>query len=145
MTTALSGPQVAKQISDQFPGSVVESDDRTVVIKSQYLLQVAGYLKTNPDCSLSYLADMTAVDYFDYFEVVYQLVSMERNCRLTLKTRLDRPKPEVASVTGVWQGAGLMEREIFDLMGISFSGHPDLRRIFLWEGFQGYPLRKDYL
>ena len=146
MTTALSGSQIAKQIADLFPGSVVESNDRTVVINSGYLLKVSGYLKTSPDFSLGYLADMTAVDYFDYFELVYQLVSTEKNCGLTLKTRCrDRLKPEVPSVTSIWQGASLMEREVFDLMGISFSGHPDLRRIFLWEGFDGYPLRKDYL
>jgi NADH-quinone oxidoreductase subunit C len=76
---------------------------------------------------------------------VYHLVSIEHNHDIILKTRLiDREKPTLASVVNLWKGADFQEREIYDLFGISFTGHPNLKRIFLWEGFQGYPLRKDF-
>lgn len=146
MTVALSGPEVAKQITAKFPEAVVESGNQVVVINSKNLLDVMDYLKNTSGLSLNYLADMTSVDYYDYFEVVYQLVSLENNHKITVKTRcLDHEKPVVPSVTKLWRGADFMEREIFDLMGIAFSGHPNLKRIVLWEGFPGHPLRKDYL
>jgi NADH-quinone oxidoreductase subunit C len=146
MTIALSGTDVAKQIIAQFPESIVESNERAVTVGSDCLLEVAKYLKTRPELAFNYLADMTAADYFEYLELVYQLVSIQHNHSLVLKTRCySRSQPEVFSVTGVWRGANFMEREIFDLLGIRFTGHPDLKRIFLWEGFAGYPLRKDYL
>jgi NADH-quinone oxidoreductase subunit C len=146
MTTALSGSQVSNEITAHFPEAVIGSNNLGIIIKSEYLIKVAEYLKASPGLTFNYLADMTATDYFDYFEVVYQLVSIEHNHSLMLKTRTyDRLHPEVPSLTGCWKGADLMERELFDLLGIAFEGHPDLKRIFLWEGFQGYPLRKDYL
>jgi NADH-quinone oxidoreductase subunit C len=146
MTVALAGSDVAGQIATLFSDAVVESDDRAVLIKSEYLVKVLDYLKNSPEMALNYLADMTSADYYDYFEVVYQLVSLEKNHRITLKTRCyDHEKPVVPSITGLWRGADFMEREIYDLMGIGFSGHPNLKRIVLWEGFNGHPLRKDYL
>jgi NADH-quinone oxidoreductase subunit C len=145
MTVALSGPDVAKQITAQFPEALIESVGQTVVIKAEYLLQVLEYLKNSPEFTLNYLSDMTATDYYDYFELVYQLTSLEKNHKLTVKTRCnDHEKPVIPSITGLWRGADFMERETFDLMGIAFAGHPNLKRIVLWEGFQGYPLRKDY-
>ncbi len=145
MTATLSGPDVAKQITAQFPEAIIESSNLTVVVKTEYLLQVLEYVKNGPELALNYLADMTSTDYYDYFELVYQLVSLEKNHKLTLKTRCgNHEKPVVPSITGLWRGADFMEREIFDLMGIAFAGHPNLKRIVLWEGFQGYPLRKDY-
>jgi len=146
MTVSLSGTEVAKQLASQFPEAVAESSNQAVVVKAEYLLRVAEYLKYSPDFDFNYLTDMTAADYYDYFEVVYQLSSLNHNHRLMLKTRCyDREKPTVPSVAGLWRGAELMEREIYDLMGITFTGHPNLKRIVLWEGFQGHPLRKDYL
>ena len=86
------------------------------------------------------------MDYYDYFEVVYQLTSMKHNHSLVLKTRCyDRINPVVPSVVRLWRGADFQEREVYDLMGISFEGHPNLKRIALWQGFEGHPLRKDYL
>ena len=93
-----------------------------------------------------YLNYVTAVDYYSYFEVVYQLTSLEHNHSVIIKTRCyGRDNPVVPSVVGLWQGADFQEREIYDLMGIKFEGHPNLKRIFLWEGFPGHPLRKDFI
>ena len=89
---------------------------------------------------------MSAVDYIEYFELVYHLLSMRKNHSAVIKTRVfDREAPSVPSVIDVWRGADLQEREIWDLMGVSFDGHPNMKRVLLWEGFEGHPLRKDYL
>ena len=108
-------------------------------------MDVASFLKAAPDFSFDYLNSITAVDYRSYFEVVYHLTSTVHNHNLVLKVRSDeRNNPTLPSVVGLWRGADFQEREIYDLMGISFDGHPNLKRIFLWEGFPGNPLRKDY-
>lgn len=146
MTIEIPGQAAAEKISARFPEAVLESGDQAVVIKTEYLLKVADFLKNSPELSLNYLTDQTAVDYYDYFEIIYRLTALGQNKSLVLKVRCDdRIKPEVPSVTSVWKGADYMEREIFDLMGIRFSGHPNLKRIVTWEGFQGYPLRKDFI
>ena len=146
MTVALSVKETASQLEEQFPGSIVESSQDSFVVKNEFLLEVATFLKTTPEFDFDYLTAITGVDYNDYFEVVYQLTSMKHNHSLVLKTRCyDREKPVLPSVVSLWRGADFQEREIYDLMGISFDGHPNLKRIFLWEGFQGHPLRKDYL
>jgi len=94
----------------------------------------------------SYLSNLAAADYSDCYEVVYNLHSLEKNgAALSVKVRADRAEPEVPSVTGIWHGADFQEREAFDLMGVRFSGHPNLKRILMWDGFEGHPLRKDYL
>jgi len=145
MTITLTGQEVTKLIAERFPEAVIETGDQAVVIKPEDLLNTADFLKNDPELVFDYLTDLTAVDYYDYFEIVYRLTSLKRNRTLVLKIRCyDREKPEVPSVTGIWKGADYMEREIFDLMGVRFSGHPNLKRIVTWEGFQGYPLRKDY-
>ena len=146
MTTALNGEQAAKRISKVSPGAVVSADKAVVVVTSEALFKVAEFLKTTPALDFDYLTDLTAVDYTDYFEVIYHLVSLKHNHSLVLKTRChDRDKPVVPSVTGLWRSADFMEREAYDLMGIVFGGHPNLKRLLLWEGFAGHPLRRDYL
>ena len=146
MTTALSGKEIANKLEKQFVRSIVESSENSFVVKSEFLLRIATFLKTTSGLDFDYLTSITAVDYYDYFEVVYHLTSLKHNHSLVLKTRCyGRDKPRLWSVVGLWQGADFQEREIYDLMGISFDGHPNLKRIFLWEGFQGHPLRKDYL
>jgi len=146
MTVNLSGLEVAGKITDSFPGAVAETGDQAIVVKSEFLFDVAGYLKSNPELDFNYLNDVTAVDYYQYFEVVYHLTSLNYNHSLVLKTRCyERNEPTVPSVVSLWRGAGYLEREIYDLMGIKFEGHPDLKRIVLWHGFKGHPLRKDYL
>ena len=92
------------------------------------------------------MANLTAVDYMDYFEVVYNLISIKNNHSVVLKTKCyGRENLNVPSVVGLWRTADYQERETFDLFGISFEGHPNLKRLFLWEGFEGHPLRRDYL
>ena len=146
MILALSGKEVAAQLEQQFPGSIIESSENNLLAKSESLLDIAEYLKSSPELDFDYLNYITAVDYFDYFEVVYQFTSLKHNHSLVLKTRCyDRENPTVPSIVRLYQGADFQEREIYDLMGISFDGHPNLKRIFLWEGFHGHPLRKDYL
>jgi NADH-quinone oxidoreductase subunit C len=146
MTVALSGEEIASQIEENFPGSIVESSPKSIVVNKESLFAVASYLKTTPGLDFDYLTAITAVDYYDYFEVIYQLTSLQHNHSLVVKTRCyGRDNPTLPSVVSLWRGADFQEREIYDLFGISFGGHPNLKCIFLWEGFQGHPLRKDYL
>ena len=145
MTKPLVGQDVAELIAEHIPQAVVEATDVWVIIMPDLLLQVSQFLKATPGLEFNYLNCVTGVDYLDYLEVVYHLTSMEHNHSLVLKVRCSREKPEVPSVVSVWRGADLQEREIFDLLGITFVGHPNLKRIFMWEGFKGHPLRRDYL
>jgi len=146
MTIAVNTEETGKKIAEAIPGSVISSDKGSLTVDSKALAQVANFLKNTPGMEFDYLTVLTAVDYLDYFEVVYRLVSLRNNWSLILKTRVfGRENPAVPSVTGTWRAAYYQEREIFDLLGIKFEGHPDLRRLLLWEGFNGHPLRRDYL
>ena len=116
------------------------------MVRGQSIPDVMAFLKNTPGLDFNYLTAITATDYFQYFEVVYQLLSMEHNHSLVIKTRCyDRNNPELPSVVSLWRGADYQEREIYDLMGITFEGHPNMKRIFLWPEFKGFPQRKDYL
>jgi NADH-quinone oxidoreductase subunit C len=146
MTRPLSGQEVAQRIAEHVPDAIVEADEAAAIVQSQSLFEVMRFVKETAELDFDYLVSITAVDYLDYLEVVYHLLSIAHNHSLVLKARCyDRDNPEVPSVVELWQGADFQEREAYDLMGIRFVGHPNLRRIFLWEGFQGYPLRRDYL
>ncbi|HET6477720.1 MAG TPA: NADH-quinone oxidoreductase subunit C [Dehalococcoidales bacterium] len=146
MTVALSAKEIASQIEEKIPAGIIETGQDSLVVQSESLLAIATFLKDTPGLDFNYLNFITAVDYYDYFEVVYMLSSLEHNHSLVLKARChDRENPALPSVVGLWQGADFQEREIYDLMGIRFEGRQNLKRIFLWEGFQGHPLRKDYL
>jgi len=146
VTIALNGEEVAKKITEVVPGSVAAADKMAVVVGSKSLYQVAEFLKSTSGLDFDYLNDLTAVDYLDYFEVVYHLTSLKHNHSLVLKTRCyEREKSIVSSVVSLWRAADFQEREVYDLMGITFEGHPNLKRLLLWEGFAGHPLRRDYL
>jgi len=146
VTIALNGEEIAEKIGRVSPGSVVAADKAAVIVTNQSLYQVAEFLKNTTGLDFDYLVDLTAVDYLDYFEVVYHLTSLKHNHSLVLKTRCyDREKPAVSSVVKLWRAADFQEREVYDLMGITFEGHPNLKRLLLWEGFVGHPLRRDYL
>ena len=146
MTVALSGKELAGKLEKKFPGSIVEATQEYLAVNGDSLLAVAAYCKDDSELKFDYINHITAVDYFEYFEVIYQLTSTQHNHTVVLKARCyDREHPVLPSVYGLWRGADFQEREIFDLMGINFEGHPNMKRIFLWEGFPGHPLRKDFL
>jgi NADH-quinone oxidoreductase subunit C len=104
-------------------------------------------LRDDPELAFDLLADVTAVDYLGRtprYEVVYQLQSIAKHHRLRVKVAVDGPDPVVPSAVSIWKSAQWGEREVFDMFGIGFAGHPDLRRILMYPEFQGHPLRKDY-
>ena len=123
--------------------------ETTVVVAAARLLDLMRWLKDTPGERYDYLVDVTAVEYRDKerpLEVVYQLRSLERRVDVRVKVELD-PRGELAvdSVTPLWAGANWLEREVYDMFGVVFAGHPDLRRILMWETYaEGYPLRKDF-
>ena len=109
------------------------------------LTRVALFLKQSPKFRLDYLSSVTGADYLDSLESVYHLYSMAlKRGPLTLRVRVPKNHPEIPSLVPVYLSANLQEREAFDTFGIIYKGHPDPRRLFMWEGFEGYPLRKDY-
>ena len=139
--------QLEKAIRDAFPEAVLESAE---VDGALQLKLAAGALLgacelVHSQHGFDYLADITAIDWKDRIEVVYRMTNLATNGKLILRVDLDHEKPEVASVTPVWRGADFQEREVFDLMGVVFTGHPNLKRILLPEDWEGYPLRKDYV
>ncbi len=146
MTRALVGEDVARRINEAFPESATRTNETDVWVEPDSVAGVARFLKDADGLDFSYLSALTAVDYVEYFELVYHLLSMRRNHSVVLKTQIyGRESPTAQSVIGVWQGADLQEREVWDLMGIRFHGHPNMKRILLWEGFPGHPLKKDFL
>jgi NADH-quinone oxidoreductase subunit C len=119
----------------------------TLWIRAGALRRVAEFLRDEKGLAFNYLSDLTAVDHYPdepRFETVYHLYSIENNQRLRLKVRLGGDDPSVDSMVPVWPGANAFEREVFDLFGIHFEGHPYLVRLLLPEDWEGYPLRKDY-
>ena len=146
MTVAINCEETGKKLQEVFPGSVVSTGKADIVVEANRLLEIAGYLKNTAGLEFDYLTFVTAVDFLEYMETVYRLVSLKNNQSLVLKTRCyNREDPVLPSVVSVWRAAYYQEREIFDLFGIKFDGHPDMRRLLLWEGFVGHPLRRDYL
>ncbi len=146
MTRALSAEKVASRLDQAVSGAVVRHEANDVWVDPGSVLDVSRFLRDDPDLDFGYLSTISAVDYVEYFELVYHLVSLRRNHSVVIKSRVfGREEPSVPSVVDVWRGADLQEREIWDLMGIRFDGHPNMKRVLLWEGFPGHPLRKDYL
>ena len=147
MTVAWRGKDLADAIEAFAAGSVADHNETDVWVSPSSLMEVAGGLKDRREFRFDLLSSLTAVDYIDHFEVVYHLTSLPRNMKSIVKVKCGhgRNDPAVPSVTGIWRGAELQEREVWDLMGIRFEGHPNHKRIMLWEGFPGHPLRKDYV
>ena len=145
MTRALRGEELAKTIQERFPDMALEWDGADLWVEPQRVLEAARFLKEEPQLVFNYLNSISAVDYIEYFEIVYHLTSFQYNHSAVVKTRVfGRESPSVPSVVEVWPGADFQEREIWDLMGVAFEGHPNLKRILLWEGFPGHPLRRDF-
>ncbi len=144
----MTNEEILAKIKDSFGDAVVETPeglkDFTIVLATERLFEVMTFLRDT--IGMDYLTSVTAVDYPDYLEMVYHLYSVARSQGLlVVKVRLpDKQNPEVASVTPLWPGANLQESEVYDLMGIRFAGHPNLRRLMTWDGFPGHPLRKEF-
>jgi len=145
--------QVLDRLCQRFPDAVQETHDfrgdETVVTTRDSIVEVISWLRDEHELKLNMLTDMTAVDYLQQgrkprFEVVYHLYSVQHRHRLRLKVRLPEDDAQVPTVSGLYKDADWLEREIWDMYGIRFKGHPNLRRILLYEEFVGHPLRKDY-
>ncbi|GAB4028533.1 MAG: hypothetical protein Fur0012_01000 [Elusimicrobiota bacterium] len=144
----------AEAIKEKFNSVIVSAGSCAgqdfITIKKEALIEVSLYLKNN--MNFEFLSDLTCVDYKGYpgwehahrFEMVYQFYSYERKERMRIKVPVEETSPWVESLTGLWQAANWYEREVYDMYGINFSGHPDLRRILMYDEFIGHPLRKDY-
>ena len=146
---ALTFEQIREKLAARFGdavGPTVAAKDPFVVVKADRLLEVARFLKEEPTLALDYLTDETAVDHpkEELLRLVYHLWSMSQRHGFKLKVELPRAEAKAASVASVWPAANWLEREVFDLFGVRFDGHPDLRRIMMPEDWEGHPLRKDY-
>jgi NADH-quinone oxidoreductase subunit C len=143
-------PAVAKLLA--WNPAAVESakfdrDEMSIYVERSCVRDACVLLRDDADCLFNFLADVTCVDWFPSeprFEVVYHLLSISKKERVRLKVRLDGSSPALDSVTQVWPAANYFEREVFDLFGVRFAGHPYLRRLLMPEDWEGHPLRKDY-
>lgn len=139
---------IESAVRQAYPDAVLETsitpdEVLTLKIAAGRIKEVCRLLKEQ--MGFNYPASITGIDWKDRFEVVYHLTALEANKKIILRADLDHDQPQIDSVTPVWKGADWQEREIYDLFGIVFNGHPDLRRILLPEDWEGYPLRKDYV
>ncbi len=137
---------MADRLAAARPGIVQGHDAEAAWVEPARILEAAAFLRDDPELDFQFLNSISAVDYVEYFELVYHLTSIRRQHCALFKARIyGREELSVPSVYPVWRGADYQEREIWDLMGVHFEGHPNMKRIMLWEGFAGHPLRKDFL
>jgi NADH-quinone oxidoreductase subunit C len=124
-----------------------DREELTIWVEKDAIREACAILRDARGCPFNYLCDVTAVDWYPLeprFEVVYHLLSISAKERVRLKTRLNGSSPALESVTSVWPSANFYEREVFDLFGVRFTGHPNLKRIMMPDDWEGHPLRKDY-
>jgi len=152
----VDGQAILARLAERFGTHVRETHDfrgdHTAVVAAEGLLDLLGSCRDDPELAFDLLMDLTAVDYLKFpgredgprFEVVYHLYSTELNHRVRLKVRVEEDDARVPTASGIWPIANWLEREVWDMFGIRFEGHPDLRRLLLYEEFVGHPLRKDY-
>jgi NADH-quinone oxidoreductase subunit C len=145
------GSPLLRRLLDHCGGAVrathARLGDATALVDKDHLLEVMRFLRDDPELAFDMLTDLTCVDYLGEtprFEMVYHLYSVAKNHRLRIKARVPEEPCEIDTLCAVWPSANWMEREVWDLYGVRFTGHPDLRRLLLYEEFQGFPLRKDY-
>lgn len=145
----IAAESINKLISDRLPEAIVDEMEidsvPTYSIRIDDIAKVCAFLKEQPELRFDYLMSLTAVDWSDRFDVVYHLYSVPFKHYLTLKVKVNRTTPVIPSVTSVWKAADWQEREVYDMFGIEFEGHPDLCRILLDPDWEGFPLRKDYV
>jgi NADH-quinone oxidoreductase subunit C len=141
---------IVEKLKARFPNGIENvrefRGECTVQVRPDALVELGTFLRDDPDCDFNFLADVSGVDYYPQeprFGVNYHLLSMQHKLRLRLKVRLNGPNPRAPSATSVWPSANWFERETFDLFGVTFIGHPDLRRLLLPLDFRGHPLRRD--
>jgi NADH-quinone oxidoreductase subunit C len=144
-----SAPALQRQFGSAIRRVAESCGDTIVTIDPARNAEILGWLQRTPDQAYNYLVDVTAVEYRDAglpLEVVYELFSLSRKVPLRIKAPLPKDRPlELDSVVPLWAGANWLEREVYDMFGVTFRGHPDLRRILMWETYaEGYPLRKDF-
>lgn len=147
---------VADRIKASFPEAVVKATefrgDLSIHVKREHLLEVARFLHDDPEMAYDYIVHVSSVDWLDQpeaatgrFEVIYEFYSIKHRRRIRVKIAVPEGDAELDSLTGIWKGAEFMEREVYDMMGIRFRNHPDLRRILMPDDYsEGYPLRKDF-
>lgn len=147
---AMEETEILTKLKNKFPQQIkdtyVSLGMEVAIIDKNFLFEIMSFLKEKPQ-DYALLLDLTCVDYLGEeprFEMVYHLFSLTTNRRLRIKARVSEKEPRIASLTPLWRNANWLEREVYDLFGIEFVGHPDLRRIFMYDGFEGHPLRKDY-
>jgi NADH-quinone oxidoreductase subunit C len=147
---AMEEKKIVELLKERFQDKIKEASahlgDETLVIDRASLLEIVTFLKNKP-YEYNMLLDLTCVDFLGQeprFEMVYHLLSLPKNHRLRIKTRLSEKDLSIVSLTSLWENANWLEREVYDMFGVHFKGHPDLRRIFMYDDFEGYPLRKDY-
>ena len=121
-----------------------DNTNQSIKVKPEKIVEVMQEIRENPDYDFKVLMNLSSVDYPENFTVVYHLNSLTYYHKLTVKVELDKAKPQVPSITSLWIAANVQEREVYDLMGIEFTGHPNLKRILLSDDFDGHPLRKDF-
>jgi NADH-quinone oxidoreductase subunit C len=145
------GSPALRRLLEVHPGAVVSTHadhgDATAVVERSQLTHVLHFLRDDPELLFDVLSDVCAVDYLPRtprFEVVYHLYSLERNQRVRIKACVPEDDCRIDSAVALFRSADWMEREVYDLYGVVFTGHPDLRRILLYDEFEGHPLRKDY-
>ena len=145
------GSTVLRRLIEVMPDAVTATHahlgDATALVDAGQIQQVLRFLRDDADCEFEMLSDLCAVDYLGEeprFEVVYHLYSIDKNHRVRVKARVPEERCEIDTACDIWPSANWMEREVWDLYGVHFKGHPDLRRLLLYEEFEGHPLRKDY-
>lgn len=143
----MTNEELRKKISEIVPQAVIEEQQYlTVSVEPKYFMTLMPKLKSDSDLALDYMFNVSGVDYGDALGVSYFLTSTKYGHTILVKQKTsDRTKPELETVCHIWKTAEFHEREIFDLYGITFKNHPDMRRIFLEDDWNGYPLRKDYV
>lgn len=146
MTTSA---EIKQALTDKFANSVEDAGDisgvPTFFINARKIKDVCAFLRDTEGLDFDYLNSLSAVDWPERFDVVYHLYSILRKHNVTLKVKLAKENPVIDSVISVWKAADWQEREVYDMFGIEFAGHPDLTRILLEPGWEGFPLRKDYV
>lgn len=146
------GSDQIDRINSKYKRVILDSHDfrgdQTITVQKNILIELFKFLRDDPELDFKFLMDLTAVDYLNRkdnrFEVVYHFYSLKHNARLRVKVPVSEDDCTIDSVSSLWKTANWYEREVWDLYGIKFNSHPDMRRILLYEEFKGHPLRKDY-